>query len=111
MPERFALVLDDYHLITAQTIHDALTFLLDHLPPQLHLVIATHADPPLPLTRLRARGQLTELRQSDLRFTTDEAAAFLNRVMGLNLSPDHVTALESRTETRAACQSPLTITS
>jgi LuxR family maltose regulon positive regulatory protein len=111
MPERFALVLDDYHFVTAQPIHDGLTFLLDHLPPQLHLVIATRADPPLPLARLRARGQLTELRQSDLRFTTDEAAAFLNRVMGLNLSPDHVTALESRTETRAACQSPLTIAS
>ena len=98
MPERSTLVLDDYHLITAQPIHDGLAFLLDHLPPQLHLVIATRADPPLPLARLRARGQLTELRQSDLRFTTDEAAAFLNRVMGLNLSPDHVTALESRTE-------------
>jgi LuxR family maltose regulon positive regulatory protein len=111
MLERFALVLDDYHLITAQPIHDGLTFLLDHLPPQLHLVIATRADPHLPLARLRARGQLTELRQSDLHFTTDEAAAFLNRVMGLNLSPDHVTALESRTEIRAACQSPLTITS
>jgi LuxR family maltose regulon positive regulatory protein len=98
MPERFTLVLDDYHLITAQPIHDGLTFLLDHLPPQMHLVIATRADPPLPLARLRARGQLTELRQSDLRFTTDEAAAFLNRVMGLDLFPDHVTALESRTE-------------
>ncbi len=108
MPERFTLVLDDYHLITAQPIHDGLAFLLDHLPSQLHLVIATRADPPLPLARLRACGQLTE---SDLRFTTGEAAAFLNRVMGLNLSPDHATALESRTETRAACQSPLTITS
>jgi len=72
-------------------------------------IISRHRS--LPLTRLRARGQLTELRQSDLRFTTDEAAAFLNRVMGLNLSPDHVTALESRTEGCAACQSPLTITS
>ena len=111
MPERFTLVLDDYHLITAQPIHDGLAFLPDHLPPQMHLVIATRADPPLPLTRLRARGQLTELRQSDLRLTTGEAAAFLNRVMGLNLAPDHVTALESRTETRAACQSPLTAAS
>jgi len=111
IPDPFAFVLDDYHVIKAEAIHNALTFLLDHLPPQLHLVLATRADPPLPLARLRARGQLTELRQSDLRFTTDEAAAFLNRVMGLNLSPDHVTALESRTETRAACQSPLTITS
>jgi len=111
VPDHFALVLDDYHLIMAQPIHDGLAFLLDHLPLQLHLVIATRADPPLPLARLRARGQLTELRQSDLRFTTGETAAFLNRVMGLNLAPDHVTALESRTETRAACQSPLTAAS
>ncbi len=98
LAERFTLVLDDYHLITAQALHDGLGFLLDHLPPQLHLVIATRADPPLPLARLRARDQLTELRQSDLRFTTGEAAAFLNRVMALNLSPEHVAALESRTE-------------
>jgi LuxR family maltose regulon positive regulatory protein len=95
----FALVLDDYHLlIEAQPIHDALAFLLDHLPPQMHLVIATRADPPLPIARLRGRGQVTELRQADLRFTLDEAAAFLNQVMGLELSTDDVAALASRTE-------------
>jgi LuxR family maltose regulon positive regulatory protein len=92
------LVLDDYHLITAQPIHDGLTFLLDHLPPNLHLVVAARADPPLPLSRLRGRGQLTELRTADLRFTPDEAAAFLNQVMGLGLSAEDVAALETRTE-------------
>ncbi len=94
----YILVLDDYHLITTQSIHDGLTFLLDHLPPNLHLVVATRADPPLPIARLRGRGQVTELRQSGLRFTTDEAAAFLNAHVGLNLSPDDVAALEARTE-------------
>lgn len=94
----FALVLDDYHLITAQPIHRALAFLLDHLPPQMHLVIATRADPPFPLARLRGRGELTELRLSDLRFTLDEAAVFLNRAMGLALSPDDIASLATRTE-------------
>jgi LuxR family maltose regulon positive regulatory protein len=94
----FVLVLDDYHLVTAQPIHDGLAFLLNHLPPNLHLVIATRTDPPLPIARLRGQGQLTELRQSDLRFTTDEAAAFLNTCAGLNLSPDNTAALEARTE-------------
>jgi LuxR family maltose regulon positive regulatory protein len=97
-PAVFALVLDDYHLITTQPIHDALALLLDHLPPQMHLVIASRADPPLPIALLRGRGQLIELRQADLRFTLDEAAAFLNRVMGLELSVDDVAALSSRTE-------------
>jgi LuxR family maltose regulon positive regulatory protein len=96
--EQFALVLDDYHVIEAQTIHDALTFLLDHLPPQMHLVIATRVDPPLPIARLRGRGQLTELRATDLRFTLDEVAEFLNQVMGLELSAEDVAALASRTE-------------
>jgi len=96
--EKFVLVLDDYHVIEAQPIHDALTFLLDHLPPQMHLVIATRVDPPLPIARLRGRGQLTELRQTDLRFTLDEVAEFLNQVMGLELSADDVAALASRTE-------------
>ena len=96
--EPFALVLDDYHVIEAQPIHDALTFLLDHLPPQMHLVIATRVDPPLPIARLRGRGQLTELRATDLRFTLDEVAEFLNQVMGLELSAENVAALASRTE-------------
>src|SRR6266576_5531987 len=94
----FALVLDDYHVIDAKPIDHALTFLLEHLPPQMHLVIATQEDPPLPLARLRARGQLTELRATDLRFTPSEAAGFLNQVMGLNLSAQDIAALETRTE-------------
>jgi LuxR family maltose regulon positive regulatory protein len=98
VPDRIILVLDDYHLIEAQPIHDALTFLLRHLPPQMHLVIATREDPHLPLARLRARGQLTELRATDLRFTSSEAAAFLNQVMGLDLSAEDIAALETRTE-------------
>jgi len=98
VPDPFALILDDYHLITARPIHEVIIFLLDHLPPQMHLVIATRADPPLPLARLRAQDQLTELRAADLRFTTEEVAAFLNQVMGLGLSPEDVAALEARTE-------------
>jgi LuxR family maltose regulon positive regulatory protein len=98
IPDRIVLVLDDYHLIDAQPIHDALTFLLRHLPPQVHLVIAAREDPPLPLARLRARGQLTELRATDLRFTSSEAAEFLNQVMGLDLSAEDIAALERRTE-------------
>ena len=92
------LVLDDYHLIDAQEIHDGVAFLLDHLPPHVHLVIATRADPPLPLARLRARGELAEIRAADLRFTADEAAAYLNEVMGLDLTAADVAALEARTE-------------
>ena len=94
----FALILDDYHLIDAQPVQDGITFLIDHLPPQMHLVIAGRADPPFPLIRLRGRGELTEVRAADLRFTPDEAAAFLNEVMGLDLSADDVAALERRTE-------------
>lgn len=106
----FILVLDDYHAIDAApngggllgaplgAVDQALTFLLEHLPPQLHLVIATREDPPLPLARLRARGQLTELRAADLRFTPAEAAEFLNRVMDLKLAAAEVSALERRTE-------------
>jgi LuxR family maltose regulon positive regulatory protein len=94
----FVLVLDDYHLIDAQPVDHTLTFLLDHLPPQMHLVIATREDPPLPLARLRASGQLTELRTADLRFTPVEAADFLTQAMGLSLSADDVAALEARTE-------------
>ena len=95
---RFALILDDYHVIDAPPIHSAIAFLLDHLPPQMHLTIASRSDPPLTLARLRARGELTELRAADLRFTFDEAAAFLNEMMKLNLSTADMTALESRTE-------------
>ncbi len=92
------LVLDDYHVIESPAIEEALTFFVDHLPPQFRLVIATREDPPLPLARLRARGQLTELRATDLRFTSAEAADFLNQVMGLNLAAADVAALENRTE-------------
>jgi LuxR family transcriptional regulator, maltose regulon positive regulatory protein len=96
--DHFVLVLDDYHVIDAKPIDQALTFLLDHLPPQMHLVITTREDPQLPLARLRGRGQLTELRAADLRFTRFEAAAFLNQVMGLSLSAEDIAALEDRTE-------------
>ena len=98
IPENFILVLDDYHVIEAKPVDQGLTFLLEHLPAQLHLVIATREDPPLPLARLRARGQLTELRANDLRFTPAEAVEFLNRVMGLSLSAEDIAALENRTE-------------
>ncbi|WP_328520340.1 tetratricopeptide repeat protein [Kribbella sp. NBC_00359] len=92
------LALDDYHAIEAPEVHEALTFLLDHLPPRATIAITTRADPPLPLARLRSRGELIELRAADLRFTPDEADAFLNQVMGLDLAPPHVAALENRTE-------------
>ena len=92
------LVVDDYHLIDSRDIQDAMAFLLDHMPPRLHLVIASRADPPLSLARLRARGELVEVRAADLRFTPDEAAAYLNEVMGLQLAAPDVTALEGRTE-------------
>ena len=97
-PDRFVLVLDDYHVITNQAIHNTLIFLLDHLPPQMHLVISTRTDPPLPLAQLRARGELTELRADDLRFTIEEATLFLNQSTGLNITSQDVAALESRTE-------------
>jgi LuxR family maltose regulon positive regulatory protein len=92
------LVLDDYHLIDAQPVHAALSFLLAHQPANLHLVISTRSDPRLPIAGLRGRGQLSELRQNDLRFTIDETAVFLNQVMGLNLSMDEISVLASRTE-------------
>ena len=95
---RIVLALDDFHVITAPEVHEMVTFLLDHLPPQAGLAIATRSDPPLPLSRLRARGELVELRAADLRFTPDEARAFLTGVMGLDLPPAEVAALESRTE-------------
>ncbi len=92
------LILDDYHAIEHSEIHDGVEFLIDHLPPQAHLVIASRADPPLPLARLRARGELVEVRAADLRFTADEAAAYLNDLMGLALTPQDIDALERRTE-------------
>jgi LuxR family maltose regulon positive regulatory protein len=97
-PDNFIFVLDDYHAIDSQPVDNALTFLLEHLPPKMHLVIASREDPHLPLARLRARGQLTELRAADLRFTPAEAAEFLNRMMGLSLSAEDIAALETRTE-------------
>src|SRR5947208_10088344 len=96
--DQFVLVLDDYHVIDAKAVDQALTFLLEHLPPQMHLIIATREDPQLPMARLRARDQLTELRVTDLRFTPSEAAGFLNQAMGLNLSAEDIAALETRTE-------------
>ena len=98
IPDNFILVLDDYHLVDAKPVDQALTFLLERQPPQMRLVIATREDPALPLARLRARGQLIELRAADLRFTPAEAAEFLNQVMGLNLSAEDIAALETRTE-------------
>jgi LuxR family maltose regulon positive regulatory protein len=94
----FLLVLDDYHAVDSKPVDEALAFLLEHLPPTMHLVIATREDPHLPLARLRARGQLTELRAADLRFSPSEAAEFLNKMMGLNLSEENINALETRTE-------------
>jgi LuxR family maltose regulon positive regulatory protein len=98
IPDPTTLVLDDFHLVTQHQIHDALIFAVDNLPPQLNLVISSRADPPWPLARLRARGQMSELRASDLRFTSQEVAAFLNDAMQLKLPPEDVAALEERTE-------------
>jgi len=98
LPEPFLLILDDYHLVDSQPVDQALTFLIEHQPPQMHLVITTREDPSLPLPRLRARCQCTELRTADLRFSPAEAADFLNHVMGLNLSEENIFALEARTE-------------
>ena len=94
----FVLILDDYQLISVPSIHNALAFLLDNMPPPMHLVILSRADPPLALARLRARGELTEIRADDLRFTMDEAAVFFNEVMDLDLTRQQIAALESRTE-------------
>ena len=95
---RFALVLDDYHVITKLRIHRALDFLFDHIPAGMHVVIISRADPPMPLGRLRVQRELTEIREADLRFTLDEATAFLNDLMGLALSNEDVVNLEARTE-------------
>ncbi len=98
LPDDVVLVLDDYHVIDAREVQDGMAFLLEHLPPQLHLVIAGRADPALPLARMRGRGELVELRAADLRFTPEEAAAYLNGVMGLVLTARDVASLEGRTE-------------
>jgi LuxR family maltose regulon positive regulatory protein len=98
IPDDVALVLDDYHVVNTRPVNDALTFLLERLPPRMHLVITTREDPQLPLARLRARSQLTELCAADLRFTAAEAATFLEEVMGLDLTADDIAALEDRTE-------------
>jgi LuxR family maltose regulon positive regulatory protein len=97
-PGSIILVLDDYHTLESSAVDNALAFLLERLPAQMHLVIATREDPHLPLARLRAQGQLTELRAADLRFTSSEAAEFLNQVMGLGLSAKDIAILESRAE-------------
>ncbi len=96
--QQWVLVLDDYHSISSADVHEALVFLLDHLPDQLHLVVASRTDPPLPLARLRSRGQLSEIRAADLRFTAEEAHDFLSSTMGLTLTGSDVEALEERTE-------------
>jgi len=96
--ERFALVLDDYHVVEAHPIHEAVNFLINHMPRKMHLIIATRADLPLPIARLRTRLRLTELSESELRFTLDEAATYLNDVMQLDLAMEDIAALENRTE-------------
>jgi LuxR family maltose regulon positive regulatory protein len=97
-PESFVLVLDDYHTIAELAIHEAVGLLLERQPLQMHLVVATRHDPPLPLSRLRGRGQVTEIRRGDLRFTREETAAFLNQAMGLRLTSTEIATLEARTE-------------
>ena len=97
-PDEVWLVLDDYHLVTDHDVRDGLTFFLEHVSPNVHLVISTRADPDLPLPRLRVRGELVEIRASDLRFTLDEASAYLGSSAGLHLTPEDVAALEERTE-------------
>jgi len=94
----FILVLDDLHEVNSHAMGELLSYLVEHMPPAMHLVITTREDPALPLARLRASNQLTEVRAADLRFTEDEAAAFLNQVMGLNLSTENIAMLENRTE-------------
>ena len=102
LPDDLTVVLDDYHLADGPAVQPGMVFLAEHLPPQVHLVISTRADPALPMARLRARGQLLEIRAADLRFTADEAGAYLNQVHALDLTAEAVAALESRTEGWAA---------
>jgi LuxR family maltose regulon positive regulatory protein len=98
LPGSFELVLDDYHVVDQPAVHAGVTFLLEHLPPNVHVVMTTRADPPLPLARLRAQGELVEVRAADLRFTAEEIGAYLNGAMGLGLSAADVAALGDRTE-------------
>jgi len=102
IPSAFLLALDDYHLITNPVIQEMLQFLLNNQPGNLHLVILSRTDPPWPLARLRARREMNEIRVADLRFTPQESAEFLNQRMGLALTPEQITTLESRTEGWAA---------
>ncbi len=95
---KIILVLDDFHLVDSQKVQETLSYFLEHLPSQLHLVIATRQDPQLPFGRLRAQGQVTEIRGADLRFTNEEAAEFLNHLMGLDLSTEEISELEIKTE-------------
>lgn len=97
-PHLLALVLDDYHRITVQPIHEAMTYLFDHLPARMRLVITSREDPPFPLARFRGRGQLAEIRADDLRFTPDEAGQFLRQMLGIELSTDQIRDLDIRTE-------------
>ena len=92
------LVLDDYHVIETRAVHDGLAFLIANLPPNVHLILASRADPPLPLARLRARGDLVEVRAADLRFTAEEASDYLTGAMGLSLTPQQISTLDDRTE-------------
>jgi LuxR family maltose regulon positive regulatory protein len=98
LPDKAIIVLDDYHLIDSKPVHDMINFLIEHLPPTIHLVITGRADPPLPISRLRVQGEINEVRTAQLRFTKKEAAAFLNDRMGFDLSSDGIAALETRTE-------------
>ena len=98
LDDKVVIVLDDFHVISNQAIYEGLLFLLEHLPPSLHLIIATRADPRLPISRLRVRGKLTEIRIADLRFTSNETLEFLNNLMDLRLNASDIQALETRTE-------------
>ena len=98
IPTNMALVLDDYHLVDAKPIHDMIAFLLDHLPEQMRMIIATRSDPPVPLARLRSQNQLTELRAADLSFTTDETSILFHESLNLRLSAEDILSLETRTE-------------
>jgi LuxR family maltose regulon positive regulatory protein len=98
LKDELLVVLDDYHVIENAAIHDGMAFLIEQAPETLRVVIASRADPPLHLPRLRARGELIEIRATDLRFSTEEAGAFFGSTMGVRLTPEQLSALEARTE-------------